>query len=109
MALRENHVAIVEVAAQVTVDKGGSCATARLAVGGCVKPTRLRFVEETLEREGLGDRVLSEAAIRAAELVDPISDFHASGAYRRRLTRVLVGRALTRTTAMARRIEKTDG
>jgi hypothetical protein len=69
----------------------------------------LRFVEETLEREGLGDRVLSEAAIRASELVDPISDFHASGAYRRRLTRVLVGRALTPATAMARRIEKTDG
>jgi aerobic carbon-monoxide dehydrogenase medium subunit len=109
LALRENHVAIVEVAAQLTVDQGGSCMAARLAVGGCVKPTRLRIVEEILEREGLGDRVLREAAVRAAELVDPINDFHASGAYRRRLTRVLVGRALTRATAMARRMEKTDG
>lgn len=109
LALRENHVAIVEVAAQLTVDQGGSCMAARLAVGGCVKPTRLRIVEEILEREGLGDRVLREAAVSAAELVDPINDFHASGAYRRRLTRVLVGRALTRATAMARRMEKTDG
>ena len=36
LALRENHVAIVEVAAQLTVDQGGSCMAARLAVGGCV-------------------------------------------------------------------------
>jgi CO/xanthine dehydrogenase FAD-binding subunit len=47
MALRENHVAIVEVAAQVTVDKGGSCTTARLAVAyarsqlGCASSRKL--------------------------------------------------------------------
>ena len=105
LGLRENHVAIVGVAAQVSVDQHGACAAARLAVGGCSRPTRLRAVEEILEKEGLGERILSEAAVRAAELVDPDDDFHASAAYRRRLTRVLVGRALTRATAMAHRTE----
>lgn len=102
LALRQNHVAIVEVAAQVTVNKAGRCVTARLAVGGCMTPTRLRGVEEIVQRDGLDESVIKEAAERAAEVVDPIDDVHASSAYRRRLTRVLVGRALTRATAMAR-------
>ena len=102
LALRQNHVAIVEVAAQVTVNKAGRCVTACLAVGGCMTPTRLWGVEEIVQRDGLDESVIKEAAERAAEMVDPIDDVHASSAYRRRLTRVLVGRALTRATAMAR-------
>jgi carbon-monoxide dehydrogenase medium subunit len=60
---------------------------------------RLRAAEEILEREGLSDAAVEAAARRAAELVDPPSDIHASADYRRNLTRVLTGRALRRAIA----------
>ena len=62
-------------------------------------PTRLRQAEEILEREGLSDAAIEAAARRAAELVEPDTDIHASAAYRRNLTRVLTGRALRRAVA----------
>jgi carbon-monoxide dehydrogenase medium subunit len=60
---------------------------------------RLRPAEEILECEGLSDAAVEAAARRAAELVDPPSDIHASAGYRRNLTRVLTGRALRRAIA----------
>ena len=84
--------------------KGGRCTAARLATAGAGPvPVRLRAAEEILERDGLGDASLDAAAARAAELVDPDSDIHASAAYRKNLTRVLTGRVLRR--AMARMTE----
>jgi len=58
-------------------------------------------VPRELDAEGM-DRVVESfaaAARRAAELVDPPSDIHASADYRRNLTRVLTGRALHRAIA----------
>ena len=55
--------------------------------------------EEILERDGLSDAAIDAAAARAAELVAPDADIHASAAYRRNLTRVLTGRALRRARA----------
>jgi CO/xanthine dehydrogenase FAD-binding subunit len=100
---RHGDFAIVEIAAMLTLADGGGCASARLAasgVGGA--PLRLRPVEEILERGGLTDKTIAEAAARAAELVDPTSDLHASADYRRHLTRVLTRRALTRAASQAR-------
>ena len=59
-------------------------------------PIRLRAAEEILERDGLADAAIEAAARRAAELVEPDADIHASADYRRHLTRVLTGRALRR-------------
>ena len=56
-----------------------------------------------LVQEGVGERAIAAAAARAAELVSPDSDLHASADYRRNLTRVLTGRALTRALARAGR------
>jgi CO/xanthine dehydrogenase FAD-binding subunit len=109
VSLRENHFALVGVAAQLTIDAAGRCTTARLGVGGCPTPRRLRAVEEILERHGVGESVVAAAADRAAELVDPLEDVHASSAYRRRLTRTLVSRALTSAAARARGVESDRG
>ena len=65
-------------------------------------PLRLRAAEEILEREGLGQAALDAAARRAAELVSPDADIHASADYRRHLTGVLTRRALTRALGVAR-------
>jgi carbon-monoxide dehydrogenase medium subunit len=101
---RHGDFAIVGVAAML-VGEGERCTTARLATAGAGPiPLRLRSAEEILEREGLSEAALDAAARRAAELVEPDSDIHASAAYRRNLTRVLTGRALRRAKAtMGRR------
>jgi aerobic carbon-monoxide dehydrogenase medium subunit len=101
-ARRHGDFAIIGIAALVVRD-GDRCASARLASAGAGPvPLRLQAAEEILEREGLGERAIAAAAARAAELVDPDSDVHASAAYRRQLTRVLTGRALKRACERTR-------
>ena len=97
---RHGDFAIVGIAAIVVGHRGGRCASARLVTAGAgPMPVRLRAAEEILEREGLSDAAVEAAARRAAELVDPPSDIHASADYRRNLTRVLTARALRRAIA----------
>ncbi|PYO38450.1 MAG: molybdopterin dehydrogenase [Candidatus Rokuibacteriota bacterium] len=96
---RHGDFAIVGIAAMLVGD-GQGCAAARLATAGAGPvPMRLRSAEEILERDGLSEAAVEAAARRAAELVEPDSDIHASAAYRRNLTRVLTGRALRRAKA----------
>jgi carbon-monoxide dehydrogenase medium subunit len=100
-ARRQGDFAIVGIAAMV-VRNGDRCTTARLATAGVGPvPVRLRAAEEILERDGFGEPAVTAAAARAAELVDPDSDLHATAAYRRHLTRVLTARALQRAIARA--------
>jgi len=94
---RHGDFAIVGIAAIVVGTAGGHCASARLVTAGAGPvPVRLRAAEEILERDGLSDAAVDAAARRAAELVEPPSDIHASADYRRNLTRVLTARALRR-------------
>lgn len=96
---RHGDFAIVGIAAQLVAD-GGRCRAARLAAAGAgPKPVRLRAAEEILERDGLNERSIEAAARRAAELVEPDADIHASREYRRHLTRVLTRRAISRAVA----------
>jgi CO/xanthine dehydrogenase FAD-binding subunit len=93
---RHGDFAIVGIACVVTGD-GARCTAARLATAGAGPvPVRLRAAEEILEREGLGDAAIAAAAERAAQLVTPDSDLHASAEYRTNLTRVLTERAVRR-------------
>jgi aerobic carbon-monoxide dehydrogenase medium subunit len=95
---RHGDFAVVGIAA--TVIRQGERCTARLVTAGAGPvPIRLRQAEEILEREGLSDAAIEAVARRAAELVEPDSDIHASAAFRRNLTRVLTGRALRRAVA----------
>jgi CO/xanthine dehydrogenase FAD-binding subunit len=55
-----------------------------------------------LEQDGLTEQSLEAAAERAAELVEPSSDLHASADYRRHLVRVLTRRALRRAATRSR-------
>jgi carbon-monoxide dehydrogenase medium subunit len=101
---RHGDFAIVGIAAMV-VGQGDRWAAARRGTAGTGPvPLRLRAAEEILEREGLSDAAVEAAARRAAELVDPPSDIHASADYRRNLTRVLTGRALRRAIARLRSV-----
>jgi CO/xanthine dehydrogenase FAD-binding subunit len=100
-ARRHGDFAIVGIAAVVVVD-GDRCRRARLATAGAGPvPRRLRAAEQILESEGLTDPAIDAAGARAADLVAPDGDIHASADYRRHLTGVLTVRALRRARARA--------
>jgi aerobic carbon-monoxide dehydrogenase medium subunit len=93
---RHGDFALTGIAAML-VGHGQRCTVARLATAGAGPvPVRLRAAEEILERDGLSAKAIEAAAERAAQLVEPDSDVHASADYRRNLVRVLTARAVRR-------------
>jgi carbon-monoxide dehydrogenase medium subunit len=101
VARRHGDFAIAGVAATVTRDGAGRCAEARIAlfgIGGTA--IRARGAEQALAGATLADATFADAgAAAAAEIDEPPSDVHASGAYRRHVAGVLVRRALAEAAA----------
>jgi aerobic carbon-monoxide dehydrogenase medium subunit len=98
-ARRHGDFALVGIAAAVEAE-GEQCRRARLATAGVgLTSLRLRAAEQILEHHGLTEQSIEAAAARAAELVEPQSDLHASAEFRRHLTRVLTRRALKQAKA----------
>ena len=95
-------IATVSVAAEVSVDRSGVCADARIALGA-VAPTPLRAyaAEDMLRGEALGDDVLQAAANHAMSQVSPIDDVRGTARYRREMVGVLTRRALEQATVAA--------
>lgn len=103
-ANKASHFAIVGVAALVTLDESGRCARARIGVTGAGDhATRARSAERFLTGRELTDALIGQAAIRATEGIESMSDLHASAEYREHLTEVFARRALTEAAARARR------
>jgi carbon-monoxide dehydrogenase medium subunit len=94
--------AVVGVAAQLTMD-GGKCKDASIGVTGLApKAYRAKAVEDALRGQTLDDATLSAAIAKAdAEASDAMEDIHASGEYRRHLTRVYTKRAVQAAAARA--------
>ena len=97
-------IAVVGVAAAVTLDKDGKIADGRLALGA-VAPVPMRATQaEALLRGQVGtDDLLHEAGATAAREAQPIDDLRASAEYRRHLVNVLTQRALHGALAGAKR------
>jgi carbon-monoxide dehydrogenase medium subunit len=86
--------AVVGVAALVHLD-GGQIARAAVSLCGVAgTPVRAAAAEERLVGRTPTPETLEEAAVAAAVGLDPASDVQGSGAYRRKLARVFVRRAL---------------
>jgi carbon-monoxide dehydrogenase medium subunit len=95
LSRRSGDFAIAGVAAVVAV-VDGKVLEARLAACGVGSiPLRLSGGETALQGRPLDDGAIDDAAAAAVAELDPPSDVHAPGAYRRHVTRVLVRRALT--------------
>ncbi len=99
---RFGDFAIVGVAALLAWEKG-VISDARIALTGVGdKPWRERDLEERLiGRQGAAD-LFSDVGAEAAARINPDSDIHASGSYRRLLARVLTKRALAEAWSSAR-------
>lgn len=82
------------VAAFAQVGPEGECAGLRLCViGAAATPLRLPAVEHAFVGRSLADD-LDDLAREYAEAADPVSDLRGSAAYRRRLVRALIPRAV---------------
>jgi len=97
--------ATVAVAAVVTLEPDGErCREARIALGSvAVTPLRARGAETVLAGQRLDQRVLRATGEAARAEVDPMTDHRGSAAYKREMTAVMVGRALTQAWDAARR------
>lgn len=90
-----NDFAIVSAAAQLTLDQGSTCKTASLVLGGVAStPVHAKETEVHLIGRRLDDRVIDEAAQKAAQSLDPPSDVRATSAYRLRMVSVYARRAI---------------
>jgi CO/xanthine dehydrogenase FAD-binding subunit len=92
---RHGDFALAGVAAAVSLDERGAVGDVRLALAG-VGPVPLDASAEAASLTGVEPTpaAIDDVAARAAGRCAPPSDVHASSAYRRRLARVLVRRAL---------------
>jgi carbon-monoxide dehydrogenase medium subunit len=87
--------AVVGVAAIVTVDGSGNCASARVAVTGAgAKATRLNSVEDALIGKALSEENVAAAAATAGGGIDYLGDIYASEEYREHLVKVFAKRAV---------------
>jgi carbon-monoxide dehydrogenase medium subunit len=96
--------ATVAVAATVTLERDGErCRAGRIALGSvATTPLRARAAEALLPGERLDERMLRAAGEAAKGEVDPLTDHRGSAAYKREMTAVMVGRALTQAWEAAR-------
>ena len=104
-ARRHGDYAMCGVAARVSLDGAGNCASASIvliSVGD--GPVEARRAAASLRGGALGPESIRAAAELAAnDEIDPAGDLHASAPFKRQLARVLTGRALALATERARR------
>ncbi len=96
-------IAMVGVAASVTLAANDTISEARVALGAVAPtPLRARAAEALLVGQPLTDEVLQAVGTAAGQEAQPIDDLRASAEYRRHLVKVLTQRALRGAVARAK-------
>jgi CO/xanthine dehydrogenase FAD-binding subunit len=102
LARRHGDFAVAGVATAVSPNGGGTIGSARVCTFGVDEvPRRMDEVESLLAGKRPTADLLAEAAAITARSLEPESDMHASGDYRREMAGVLTRRALTQALAEA--------
>jgi carbon-monoxide dehydrogenase medium subunit len=95
VARRHGDFALVGVAAALALDDAGVITDARLAFTGVAGlPVRAKDAEASLRGASAGPAAFAEAAGLVAGQLQPRTDAHATGDYRRRIAGVIARRAL---------------
>jgi len=95
--------AIVGVAARLRLDARDKCDAAAVGITGvAAKAYRATQVERALKGKALSDKIIAEAASKAAAGAEPLSDLHASARYRKAMAEVFTRKALTEALTRAR-------
>jgi carbon-monoxide dehydrogenase medium subunit len=93
--------AIVGVAVQAEIESGSWKSVGVSVTGLAPKPYRAATLENALRGKPLNTDSIADAATRAdADALDAMEDIHASGEYRRHLTRVYAKRALLQVAGL---------
>jgi carbon-monoxide dehydrogenase medium subunit len=96
LSRRHGDFALVGAAVVVTLDEEGTVVQARVALSGVAShPFRAVGGETALVGARPTVEAIADAAAAVRGEVDPSADLHATGAYRRHLAGVLVGKALS--------------
>jgi carbon-monoxide dehydrogenase medium subunit len=99
-ARRRGDFALGAAAVFYDPDERGKALNAHVgAIGVADRPLRLDAVEGVINGQSIDDATIAKAEAAASASVDPQSDIHASGAYRRALIGTMVERALKRAAA----------
>jgi carbon-monoxide dehydrogenase medium subunit len=103
--------ATVAVAVTVTLEPDGErCREARIALGSvATTPLRGRAAEALCPGARLGESLVQAVGETVKGEVDPLDDHRGSAAYKREMTAVIVGRALTQAWAAAQRVVRGTG
>jgi len=97
-----SHLPIAGACAVVTVENGIIASAAVAVTGISPRPYRAGQVERAVVSSPPGHHLIEQAASQVATGITPLSDHHASGAYRLHLAEVLTRRALSSALARAR-------
>jgi carbon-monoxide dehydrogenase medium subunit len=102
VSARRGDFAFVSAAAQVALDDDGRCRRLAVGVGAATAcPIRLDEVSAALVGTRLEERLCHDAVCAALADIEPLSDLHASAAYRRRVAATLALRAVADARANA--------
>ncbi|HEX9663076.1 MAG TPA: xanthine dehydrogenase family protein subunit M [Candidatus Binatia bacterium] len=86
---------VVSAGALIVRQSSGSCASARLAIGGLSSgPIRATGTETALTGNPLTAEIISAAAAKAAEGTDPVEDSYAGAEYKRHVATVYARKAI---------------
>ena len=92
---REGDFALAGILLFYDEDQRGALSNAHVGViGACPRPHRLTRAEALLNGRGIDESLIRQAAVTAAEEVDPPDDLHGDAAYRRGLVATLIERGL---------------
>ena len=93
---RRSDFAFASAAAQIALDDNGICRRAAVGIGAVTPcPLRLDAVATALEGTRAEEPAVRAAVEAALADIEPLSDLHASAAYRRRAAATLAMRAIT--------------
>lgn len=102
VARRHGDFGLAEAATVIDLDKDGSFANVKIAVGGVgPTPTVLEEVEQYLIGKKLTEEVIKEVKQMTEDSVDPESDIHGTAEYRKELAGTLTIRALKKAVERA--------
>ena len=86
---------VVSAGAMITRQASGTCASARIAIGGLSNgPIRAIPTEMELQGKPLTSQVIAAAAAKAAEETDPVEDSYAGAEYKRHVATVYARKAI---------------
>ena len=104
MSERHGDFALVAVATRVELNKQGTCLDAAVAFGGVDDtPVRIEQLENKLRARVIDETAMEIALSEIYDRISPVTDQHATAAYRKRIAVVLARRAILDAVKAAKR------